>query len=383
MNKRLKKTAFTEIKAAPIPIKKIVISLLIFLSTVVNAQENIGIKTDTLGTKSGNFKVVGYPIAFYTPETDAAAGVGAMTYFNLSKLEILQTSKIKLSTWYSRNNQYLISIKPAIFFPGTKRLYLEGELKFAKEKSKFYGIGNSSPVSNEQIYSINRTKYYVEIVGKGLLFSTLRSGFVIELSLDNISDFPQYNPPLTGIEGGKNTGVGLVFLLDKRNNIFYPTKDGYYKFLINFYGRVLGGIFTYDNFLIDLRQYHSFFNEHVIAFQLYANFTDGNPPFYNLPALGGSNRMRGYFEGRYRDRQYITAQVEYRKIIWWRLGIAAFYAIGDVAPYIGDFRLQEFKHAYGVGLRFLFDKKQKINLRMDMGFGSNTRGVYFSLEEAF
>jgi hypothetical protein len=309
-----------------------------------------------------------------------------MAYFNLDKLRIIKTSKIKFSAWYSRTEQYSISILPAIFFPGVKHYYLEGEMKFAKEKSKFYGIGNSTPVSNELIYSIDRNKYYIEFVGKDLLFSRLRSGFVMELAKDNVNlpiSSTYGNEKITGTEGGINTGFGIVLLLDKRDNIFFPTKNGYYKFLINLYGRILGGIFTYNNYLIDLRHYYSLPNEHVFAFQFYANFTDGTPPFYNLPALGGNKRMRGYFEGRYRDRQYVTAQIEYRKIIWWRLGVAAFYAVGDVAPYIADFRLREFKKAYGAGLRLVFDEEQKVNLRIDMGFGQNTSGIYFSLEEAF
>jgi hypothetical protein len=37
-----------------------------------------------------------------------------------------------------------------------------------------------------------------------------------------------------------------------------------------------------------------------------------------------------------------------------------------------------------MGLRFLFNKKQKINLRMDLGFGQDgNSGVYFGIEEAF
>ena len=42
------------------------------------------------------------------------------------------------------------------------------------------------------------------------------------------------------------------------------------------------------------------------------------------------------------------------------------------------------KQSYGAGLRYMFNKKQKINLRMDVGFGENgSSGVYFGIEEAF
>jgi hypothetical protein len=35
-------------------------------------------------------------------------------------------------------------------------------------------------------------------------------------------------------------------------------------------------------------------------------------------------------------------------------------------------------------LRYLFNKKQKINLRVDVGIGQDgNRGVYFGIEEAF
>lgn len=317
--------------------------------------------------------IVGYPIAFYSPETDLGVGLGGMAYFKLDKTIIIRTSKVKLSAWYTRTHQYSISVTPSIYFPGIKRYYLEGEIKYSKEKSKFYGIGNLTSDLNETSYSINRTKYYLEIVSKGLLFSSLNSGFVLELSKDKVYDtvhvLPVNSREIIGAEGGTNTGFGFVWLFDNRDNIFYPAKNSYYKFLVNIYGRALGGIFTYNNYVIDLRQYFCAPKEHIFAFQIYANFTDGNPPFYNLPALGGDKRMRGYFEGRYRDKQYITGQIEYRKIIWWRLGIAAFYATGDVARYIRDFNTRDLKNAYGFGLRFVFDEKERVNLRMDMGFG--------------
>jgi hypothetical protein len=36
-----------------------------------------------------------------------------------------------------------------------------------------------------------------------------------------------------------------------------------------------------------------------------------------------------------------------------------------------------------VGARFLFNKAENVNLRADIGFGRETSGVYFGLEEAF
>jgi hypothetical protein len=58
----------------------------------------------------------------------------------------------------------------------------------------------------------------------------------------------------------------------------------------------------------------------AIAIQAYGEFVAGSPPFYKYPALGGSNRMRGYFYGRYRDKAYVMEQAEYRRHNWWKLG---------------------------------------------------------------
>lgn len=38
----------------------------------------------------------------------------------------------------------------------------------------------------------------------------------------------------------------------------------------------------------------------------------------------------------------------------------------------------------GGGLRYLFNKKENVNLRMDIGFGRDgNTGIYFGIKEAF
>jgi hypothetical protein len=41
------------------------------------------------------------------------------------------------------------------------------------------------------------------------------------------------------------------------------------------------------------------------------------------------------------------------------------------------------KPTYGFGIRFRFDEAQKLDLRVDVGFGRGTSGVYFSVNQAF
>ena len=94
--------------------------------------------------------------------------------------------------------------------------------------------------------------------------------------------------------------------------------------------------------------------------------------------------MRGYFEGRYRDNVYSMLQLEYRQYFWWKFGFVAFAGMGDVAHELLSFKLKNFKYSYGLGLRFLFNKEEKVNLRMDIGIGQDgNSGIYFGIEEAF
>jgi len=57
--------------------------------------------------------------------------------------------------------------------------------------------------------------------------------------------------------------------------------------------------------------------------------------------------------------------------------------MGDVAGIFSDFGLKSVKYSYGIGFRYILDKEEKINLRVDIGFGQNTSGFYFGVEEAF
>ena len=93
--------------------------------------------------------------------------------------------------------------------------------------------------------------------------------------------------------------------------------------------------------------------------------------------------MRGYFEGRYRDKTFTTFQAEFRDEIYWRIGFTIFAGIGDVGNTLNSYKFSQFKYSYGFGLRYMFDKDERINIRFDVAFGKNTSGIYFAIKEAF
>jgi hypothetical protein len=357
---------------------------------ILNAQSRdssyTNIQKEILKTRKTSIKA--FPYAFYTPETQLAFGVGGIITFYTSKARILRPSKVTLSGYYSTNAQYKITLSPQLFL-AQNSIFTSLNLNFGRYVDKFWGIGNNTSETGNEQYVAKAWDMILDFQFPPLLkFAPQdKSGLRYDFNNYNITD-PEDNSFLTndlitGSEGGISSGLGLVFVWDNRNQIFYPTGGGFYQAKFTYFAKALGSDFNFNSYEIDLRQYVGLKNQQVLAWQVFANFASGNPPFYELPALGGANIMRGYFKGRYRDKSYLASQVEYRRHLWWRVGAIAFFGIGGVAPALKDFQLREFKTSYGFGLRFLFNQDEKVNIRADFGFGREVSGVYFGLEEAF
>ena len=119
--------------------------------------------------------------------------------------------------------------------------------------------------------------------------------------------------------------------------------------------------------------------------QLFSQINIGDEvPLRNTAALGGANSMRGIYSGRYRDKNQLVMQAEYRLPIAGRFGAVAFAGAGDVSRTATGYSFNTLKYSYGAGVRFAVDKKEKLNIRLDYGMaGPGNSGVYFQLGEAF
>lgn len=337
--------------------------------------------------KIGHLGYAYYPMAFYTPETQFAIGAGGLLYSRLGFEKDIQPSKIQLSSYYTTNNQYSLSVMPTLYFGGNVKIISDSKFIYSKEISKFYGVGNNTPEIENPEYKIGLFRFYTELGYETSLLKKLHIGFIYEFTSNEILDKREntilINDEVIGTKGGNTSGVGILLLVDHRDNVFFPTQNGFFKARLIFMGGDWGSDFTYNRLVVDFRRYYDLGLSNVIAGQIYYEETSGEVPFFRLPALGGSQRMRGYFLGRYRGESFLTWQIEYRKIIWWRIGAVAFFGMGDVANHFNQFNIVKFKYSYGIGLRFVFDEAEKLNMRIDLGFGENTAGIYFSLEEAF
>jgi hypothetical protein len=99
--------------------------------------------------------------------------------------------------------------------------------------------------------------------------------------------------------------------------------------------------------------------------------------------MGSDILMRGYYMGSYRDKEMACGQVEFRIPVWRFIGIVLFAAAGEVQPDINFFNWDDVKITYGLGLRFMFIKHERVNIGGDLGFGKGTKALYFGSGESF
>jgi hemolysin activation/secretion protein len=99
--------------------------------------------------------------------------------------------------------------------------------------------------------------------------------------------------------------------------------------------------------------------------------------------LGGNHKMRGYYEGRFRDNVMMLFQSEFRLQIFPRWFLNVFSSIGWVADSFSHLQMKHTRFSGGLGIRFRIDKKQKINLRFDAASGKDGMKYYFTFNEAY
>jgi hypothetical protein len=336
-------------------------------------------------TRASSPGILPLPIFFYTPETGTAGGAGLLFFFRPNENAATNRPSTTMLNFIYTEKKQIIAEASGEFYLAENLYKLSGGIQFLRFPQKFFGIGNNTSSSMEESYS---SELY------GMQFSWLRSlenGFQAGLSIffenrrvyELIPGGLLSSGTILGSKDGITSGIGPLVTLDTRDNVFAPFTGSYYQFSIRTGLRALGSDYLITVTEVDLRKYLPFYGDGVMAFQAFGTSVSGDAPFHKLAELGGQNRMRGYYQGRYRDKNYVAVQAEYRLPLIWRFGGVAFAGTGDVAPSLSQFRLSDFKPSYGFGIRFAFEPKERLNLRLDFGLGDNSSGMYISVAEAF
>jgi outer membrane protein assembly factor BamA len=271
-----------------------------------------------------------------------------------------------------------------VYFPGEKYI-LRWRNTYSYFPDKFWGFGNNTPDQAEENYVFSQIFINPQLIRK--IYKDFYVGFsyemqkVYDLKYQQGGIFDIEN--VAGKDGGIVSGAGFVIAWDSRDNAFYCTKGSYAQLMVLDFNKNFGSDFTYQNYVIDLRKFLMVRKKDVFAMQAFGYLNSGNVAIRNMAILGGSDIMRGYYEGRYTDKNLVAFQAEYRMPLRYGFGLAAFGGYGEVFRYAKEFRINELKYSYGAGIRYALNRGEKLNLRIDYGFGENSSGWYFTVRESF
>ena len=360
-------------------------SFLLMLSSSAYAAMLSGENTeqDTVEQKRSGWMYL--PIIFYTPETKMAGGSAVSYYYRESGSEITSRPSTIMPTLIYTQKKQIISQLYADLYWKDETYHLIGAISYTKFPDKFYGIGNNTSEDDEEDYTPENVPLLLNFLLK--IRQGLYLGVQYGLANSKIKDVEEDGllvaKDILGSEGGRVSGAGVLMNWDTRNNIYYPSSGSFHQVSSILFNDALGSDYDFNSYNLDSRKYFPLFSSHVLAFQGYINIITGDPPFQMLSLLGGQNLMRGYYTGRYRDKNMIAFQVEHRFPVWWRFGMVGFVGVGDVADKIRNFERRNFKPSVGCGIRYLFNRKEMMNLRLDFGYGKDTSGFYITFLEAF
>jgi outer membrane protein assembly factor BamA len=374
-------------------LKKLISLILSFIITLsVFANEKADSVSSHIVVPKSWFIV---PIGFYQEETSVGLGLTGGYYFNSKSLD--RISSISGSAIYTFLNQAKININTRANFAENKvsllgnvnlRHYVEHYYGISNDVNDLFGLdGSGINVYTSQAFDINVQPFYnfTRDISAGVYLRARGERMV------------KFNEPLhASVEKCKQTfgdagwddyfmwGIGLQFMYDSRDNIFYPQKfSNFLKFNATTYNKQLGSSYSFTGMNLDFRQYIPTWLGQVLVWQVKFETSLGDEiPFQMLSTVGGSDNIRGIRERKFLGNSMFEFQTEYRIPIWWRLKAAIFCSVGDVFD-IYNPSIVKPKVGYGVGLRCRLNDA-RVHLRVDVA--GNNYGewkFYITATEAF
>jgi hypothetical protein len=332
------------------------------------------------------------PVLSSAPETGLELGGSALYSFYTDTISPnTRISNIFAYGTLTTKGQSRINLSTNYWLPQNKYHYT-ASIGYINFPFDFYGVGNNTYKSNADRLGQKRVRLTFtgeKKFGNNIYIGLVAGGYDYRFNDVNTTGIFATDPTIEGRHGGAFLYAGPSLVFDNRNNNTYTTKGIH----ITSYLNLMKGVFSNNSysgglFNLEYAQYFKLDKHFVLAVDVQEqSLTGSQSPFYLLPALGSDEMMRGYYNGRFRDRNLLAGQTELRYRLSDRIGVVGFLGTGQV--FNKTFSLNEFKPNYGGGLRYFFDTEKGLSIRVDYGVGekrpgeSRQSGVYIGLGEAF
>lgn len=284
---------------------------------------------------------------------------------------------------FTTGGYFLIGLRGNHIFPHD-RYRLDYKLNLSTFTTEFWGIGykNADDDENKTDYRRNRINAMARF-----MLRLKNHAFVGPYLNYRVIQAKGIDAARTGLWQGQDKTIkaltaGLSFTYDTRDFMLNASHGVFLQLDQTFTPKCLtGGDYGFSTTELTFSTYGRLWKGAVLAGELHGMFNYGDTPWCFLAEVGTNDRMRGYYEGRYRDQNLIEGQIELRQHIKGRSGAVAWVGLANA---FSDFDRVAWRHTLpnaGIGYRWEF--KKKINIRIDYGFTRNGGGFIFNINEAF
>jgi len=325
------------------------------------------------------------PLVVYTPEMQLGLGGFLVQFFRLgNEAPDSRVSSLAFVALVTTRKQAIFEIHPD-FYWDDERNHIMGKLEYQRFPDSFWGIGPRTRDGDKEDYLRERVRFhggfYRRIAGR--MFAGLTTDLMDLRAVYSKPDGLFETQDIPGKHGGFTAGAGPTLSFDNRDNAISTRSGTLLTATLLGYDRVLGSRYDFSKLFTEARVFFPVGDESALALRYYGEFQAGVVPYYHLAMLGGDELLRGYYMGRYRDKNLVALEAEYRFPLFWKFGAVMFAGAGDVADRALDLPKEPIRWAGGGGLRLSLNSKERLNLRLDVGAGPDTFGVYFTAREAF
>lgn len=369
---------------------KVAIQLIImFLFAVASSAQKSGLfsklNLDTLTNR--NLRFLPLPSIIITPETGLKGGVFVDYFYKTreSKGKTVRPSLSWVQALYSTRRQFTAEAYTSTY-TSREKYYVFFRGGFISNYERYWGLTKPS-VENNQYAEVTYNRVYAQAKVQRNLGKKFFAGVSLYFGDYSRSKFLQKESivaiPPPGNNNSRIAAAGISFTADKRDNQFSPTKGFFADGTVTANYDLQNKQYAYTLITTDIRKYNET-GRHIFAHQLYTSLATDEMPLFEKARIGGSNMMRGFFQGRFRDNNLWALQTEYRYKLNRFLKLAVFASAGNTAPTINSIFSQQIQASGGAGLRLLINKEKKIYFRSDIAVtGNGMLGYYFRIGDAF
>lgn len=195
--------------------------------------------------------------------------------------------------------------------------------------------------------------------------------------------------PPSGADGGWVNTLGAGLLYDIRDSEFDPRSGIRAEIGADFSPLIAGNDYSFSTYFAEVRSFISITETIVFAQRFAGEHSYGSVPFYELPALGNKDGLRGFALNRFTGKSSVLYMAEVRSWLFSfledeiKFGGHLFYDTGRVfSDFDSSGLFKNWKNTWGIGGAMSAFNPDLI-LRGEVGFSNESYRIYAGIGYAF